>query len=95
MNLFSIYATDVANSLEKRKLARPAHVARLQQLDQQGRLELAGPFPSEDGFSGSLIVAAFDDLAAAQAWANADPYIEAGVYQGVEIKAFKKVLPDA
>ncbi len=97
---YSIICEDTENSLEKRLAARPAHLARLQQLKHEGRLLLAGPNPaidSEDpgaaGFSGSLIVAQFDSEQEATAWADADPYIEAGVYARVTIKPFKKVLP--
>jgi uncharacterized protein YciI len=101
MNLFyAIEGIDVADSLEKRLGARPAHLARLNQLKEEGRLLLAGPYPAIDspdpgpaGFSGSLIVAAFDSLEAAQTWANADPYVAAGVYAQVSVKPFKKVLP--
>lgn len=98
--LYAIIASDVANSLEKRLAARPAHIERLQQLKAQGRVVLAGPHPVIDsndpgqaGFSGSLIVAEFDSLSAAQAWADADPYIAAGVYDQVVVKPFKQVLP--
>ena len=98
--LYAIIAKDVENSLEKRKSARPAHIERLNQLKQEGRLELAGPFPAIDstepgpaGFSGSLIVANFDSLTAAQNWADQDPYIEAGVYEYVAVQPFKKTLP--
>jgi uncharacterized protein YciI len=98
--LYAIIASDVANSLEKRLAARPAHIERLQQLKAEGRVVLAGPHPAIDsndpgeaGFSGSLIVAEFDSLAAAQAWADADPYIAAGVYDKVTVKPFKQVLP--
>ncbi|WP_079229215.1 YciI family protein [Pseudomonas putida] len=98
--LYAIIASDVANSLEKRLAARPAHIERLQQLKAEGRVVLAGPHPAIDsndpgeaGFSGSLIVAEFDSLAAAQAWADADPYIAAGVYEKVIVKPFKQVLP--
>ncbi|WP_426811005.1 YciI family protein [Pseudomonas sp. WOUb67] len=98
--LYAIIASDVANSLEKRLAARPAHIERLQQLKAQGRVVLAGPHPAIDsndpgeaGFSGSLIVAEFESLAAAQAWAEADPYIAAGVYDNVIVKPFKQVLP--
>lgn len=97
--LFAIIGHDVDNSLAKRLEARPAHLARLGVLEQQGRLHLAGPFPRPEtetapsGFSGSLIVADFDTLEAAQEWANADPYIEHGVYARVELFPFKKVLP--
>lgn len=98
--LYVINGTDVANSLEKRQTARPDHVARLEQLKNDGRLILAGPCPAIDsdnpgtaGFSGSIIVAEFDSLEVAQAWANADPYVSAGVYKSVSVKPFKKVLP--
>jgi uncharacterized protein len=93
--LFAIISDDVSDSLPLRMGARPAHIERLQLLQQQGRLTLAGPHPlvDEEGFSGSLVVAEFDDLASAQAWANADPYITAGVYAKVTVKPFKQVLP--
>ncbi|WP_414157529.1 YciI family protein [Pseudomonas sp. BNK-15] len=98
--LYAIIASDVANSLEKRLAARPAHIERLKQLQSEGRVVLAGPHPAIDsndpgeaGFSGSLIVAEFDSLSAAQAWADADPYIAAGVYEQVIVKPFKQVLP--
>lgn len=98
--LYAIIATDVANSLESRLATRPAHLERLQQLKDQGRLILAGPHPAIDsndpgpaGFSGSLIVAEFDSLGAAQIWADADPYRAAGVYASVVVKPFKLVLP--
>nr|WP_100549091.1 MULTISPECIES: YciI family protein [unclassified Pseudomonas] len=98
--LYAIIATDVENSLEKRLATRPAHLARLEQLKQEGRLLLAGPHPAIDsndpgpaGFSGSLVVAEFDSLEAAQQWADADPYRTAGVYANVLVKPFKKVLP--
>lgn len=97
---YAINATDSENSLEKRLKIRPDHVARLQVLKDEGRLLMAGPYPAIDaedpgaaGFSGSLIVAEFDSLEAAQTWADADPYTKAGVYQSVEVKPFKKVLP--
>ena len=97
---YAIVGQDVPESLGKRVSARPAHLDRLQALQQAGQLLLAGPFPAIDssdpgeaGFSGSLIVAEFDTLAAAQAWADADPYIAAGVYANVSVKPFKKVLP--
>ena len=101
MNLFyAIEGIDVADSLEKRLGARPAHLARLNQLKDEGRLLLAGPYPAIDspdpgpaGFSGSLIVAAFDNLEAAKTWADADPYVAAGIYARVSVKPFKKVLP--
>ena len=98
--LYAIIATDVANSLEARMAARPAHLERLNQLKTEGRLILAGPHPAIDsndpgaaGFSGSLVVAVFDSLIAAQAWADADPYVAAGVYANVLVKPFKLVLP--
>ncbi|ABM02892.1 YCII-related protein [Psychromonas ingrahamii 37] len=98
--LYVIFSQDVENSLSLRQQARPAHLARLQQLNEQGRLIVAGPMPaidSEDpadaGFTGSTIIAEFDSLAAAQNWANADPYMDAGVYKKVIVKPFKKVLP--
>jgi uncharacterized protein YciI len=98
--LFAILSTDVENSLEKRLSVRPAHVARLDLLQAEGRLVLAGPHPaieSDDpgpaGFSGSLIVAEFDSLASARAWADADPYVGAGVYSQVLVKPFKQVRP--
>jgi uncharacterized protein len=97
---YAIISQDVENSLEKRLSVRPAHIERLQALKNEGRLLIAGPHPaidSEDpgnaGFTGSLVVAEFDSLTAAQAWADADPYIAAGVYQDVMVKPFKKVLP--
>jgi uncharacterized protein YciI len=99
---FAIIGTDVADSLEKRKSARPAHIARLQDLLDQGRLLVAGAFPaieSEDpgpaGFTGSLILAEFPSQADAETWAGADPYIAAGVYADVSIKPFRKALPQA
>ncbi len=98
--LYAIHGTDVPGSLPRRLAARPAHLARLKTLQDEGRLVLAGPFPAVDsndpgpaGFSGSLIVAEFDSLDAARAWADADPYVAAGVYAGVEVKPFRKVLP--
>ena len=98
--LYAIMGQDVNDSTEKRLSVRPQHLARLDELKQQGRLLLAGPHPcidSEDpgpaGFSGSLIVAEFDSLDAAQHWAQADPYVDAGVFAEVIVKPFKKVLP--
>ena len=98
--LYAIIAEDTANSLEKRLAARPVHVERLQALQAEGRLVLAGPYPAIDsddpgpaGFSGSLIVAEFDSQQEAQTWADADPYVAAGVYARVTIKPFKKVFP--
>lgn len=99
-NWYAIIGQDVSNSLTLRQSARPAHLARLHSLQQEGRLLLAGPFPAIDsidpgpaGFSGSLIVAEFPTLADAQIWADADPYVVAGVYATVTVKPFKKVLP--
>jgi uncharacterized protein YciI len=98
--LYVIIGEDVENSLAQRLAARPAHVERLLALRDAGRLFVAGPNPaidSEDpgeaGFSGSVIIAEFDSLEAAQSWAEADPYKAAGVYQHVTVKPFKKVLP--
>jgi len=98
--LYSISSQDVENSLEKSLSVRPAHIERLQKLKEHGRLILAGPHPAIDnndpgpaGFTGSLIVAEFDSLQAAQTWADNDPYIKAGVYDSVIVKPFKKVLP--
>jgi len=98
--LYAIISEDVEDSLEKRLSVRPAHVERLQQLKVEGRLILAGPHPAIDnedpgtnGFTGSLIVAEFESLEAAQLWADADPYIGAGVYKQITVKPFKKVLP--
>ncbi len=97
---YAIIGQDVPDSLNKRIAARPAHVARLQELQGQGRLLLAGPFPAVDamepgaaGFSGSLIVAEFASLAAAQDWANADPYVAAGVHAQVRVQPFRKTFP--
>ena len=98
--LYAISAQDIENSLLKRMEARPSHIARLIELKDQGRLILAGPHPSIDvsepgeaGFSGSLIVADFDDLQQAREWEDADPYVAAGVYSNVVVKPFNKVLP--
>ncbi len=98
--LFAIISTDVPDSLNKRLLVRPDHLKRLQQLQDQGRLVLAGPHPaiesndpSTAGFTGSLVVAEFESLEIAQQWANADPYNHAGVYASVIVKPFKKVFP--
>ncbi len=97
---YVINGTDVENSGAARASARPAHLARLEALKNEGRLLLAGPYPCIDsadpgpaGFSGSLIVAEFETLADAQAWAQADPYVDAGVYAEVSVKPFRKVLP--
>jgi len=97
---YAIIANDVADSLERRKQARAAHLERLEALKSEGRLLMAGPFPAEEttepgeaGFTGSLVVAEFESLTAAQAWADADPYVEAGVYEKVTVRPFKPVLP--
>jgi len=97
---YVIYASDRENSLEARKLARPAHLERVRKLMGQGRLLVAGPMPAIDsadpgpaGFSGSTIIAEFDSLADAQQWAATDPYLEAGVYANVDIRPFIKALP--
>jgi len=97
---YAVISEDVPDSLAKRLAARPAHVARLEQLKQEGRLLLAGPHPAIDaqdpgpaGFTGSLVVAEFASLADAQSWADADPYVAAGVYARVVIKPFRKTLP--
>ena len=96
---YAILSEDIENSLEKRQSVRPAHLDRLNQLADQQRLMLAGPHPSIDspdpgdaGFTGSLVIAEFDSLEQAQAWADADPYVAAGVYQKVTVKPFKRVL---
>jgi len=98
--LYAIISQDVEDSLDKRLQARPAHLERLTALQNEGRLILAGPHPaidSEDpgpaGFSGSLVVAEFPSLDEAQDWADADPYMAAGVYAQVTVKPFKKVFP--
>jgi uncharacterized protein YciI len=98
--LYVIFSKDIENSLPLRLEARPAHIARLNELNAQGRLFVAGPMPAIDseepgkeGFTGSTVIAEFDSLAEAQRWADADPYIEAGVYSSVIVKPFKKVLP--
>ena len=98
--LYAIISEDVDDSLEKRMSARPAHIKRLQELQDEGRLVLAGPHlavdsdnPGNSGFTGSLVVAEFDNLQAAQQWADSDPYNEAGVYAKVTVKPFKKVFP--
>lgn len=98
--LYAIISEDVENSLDKRKGARPAHLERVEALKAAGRLVVAGPHPAVDnddpgdaGFTGSLIVAEFESLAAARAWADADPYVSAGVYANVVVKPFRQVLP--
>ncbi|MFT3756053.1 MAG: YciI family protein [Pseudoxanthomonas sp.] len=97
---YVIVARDAADSLPKRLATRPAHLARLQALLAQGRLLVAGACPAIDavdpgpaGFSGSVIIAEFESLEAAQAWAAADPFVEAGVYEQVEVRPFRKALP--
>ncbi|CAA0119362.1 Protein YciI [BD1-7 clade bacterium] len=98
--LYAIISQDIENSLPKRKLARPAHLARLEALKSEGRLVLAGPHPAVDsddpgdaGFTGSLVVAEFKSISEAKEWADTDPYSEAGVYASVIVKPFKHVLP--
>lgn len=97
---YAIIASDAPGSLQARLAARPAHLERLQQLQNAGRLLLAGPHPAVDandpgeaGFTGSLVVAEFASLEEARAWADADPYVSAGVYSQVVVKPFKRVLP--
>ena len=98
--LYAIVGEDRSDSLNDRLAARPAHVERLRALQDEGRLLLAGPCPAIDspdpgpaGFTGSLIIAEFASLEAAQAWADADPYVAAGVYVKVTVKPFKKTFP--
>lgn len=98
--LYAIISEDTTGSLAQRKIARPHHLARLEELKQQGRLVLAGPHPNIDcedpgeaGYSGSLVVAEFQSLEAAQRWADADPYLIDGVYASVTVKPFKRVFP--
>lgn len=98
--LYAILCEDVENSLPLRAEARPAHLARIQELVNEGRLLVAGPHPALDtdnpgdaGFTGSLIIAEFDSLEAATAWADSDPYVDAGVFSKVIVKPYKKVLP--
>lgn len=97
---YAIISEDIPNSLEKRKSARPAHLERLESLKQEGRLLIAGPHPAIDtnepgnaGFTGSLVIAEFNSLVDAQAWADNDPYVSSGVYSKVTVKPFKRVLP--
>ena len=97
---YAILSEDVADSLDKRASARPAHIARLKELADEGRLLVAGPHPAIDGmepgpagFTGSLVIAEFESLEAARAWADADPYVTAGAYANVTVKPFKRVLP--
>jgi len=98
--IYAVIAEDLPGTLEKRLAARSDHVERLQQLQDEGRLVLTGPHPAVDseepgsaGFTGSLVVAEFANLEQAQAWANSDPYVEAGVYGNVTVKPFRKVFP--
>ncbi|MEE9336536.1 MAG: YciI family protein [Methylococcaceae bacterium] len=98
--LYAILSEDVNDSLEKRKSARPAHLKRLDNLQDKGRLVLAGPHPAIDsdtpgeaGFTGSLIIAEFSDLQEAKSWADDDPYVTAGVYKHVVVKPFKQIYP--
>jgi len=98
--LYAILSEDIKDSLSNRQSARPAHLQRLQNLQDQGRLIIAGPHPAIDsntpadaGFTGSLVIAEFTDLAAAQSWADVDPYVAAGVYANVTVKPFKQVFP--
>ena len=97
---YAIIGHDTPDSLDKRKAARPAHVSRLQALQDEGRLLLAGPFPAVDaddpgvaGFTGSLIVAEFASLQAAREWADADPYVASGVFRQITVQPFRKVFP--
>lgn len=97
---YLIIARDHPDSLTRRLAARPDHLARLRELERYGRLKIAGPIPAVDsaepgaaGFSGSMLVAAFDSLAAAEAWAGDDPYVHAGVYRSVEVQPYLPVLP--
>ncbi|MBV7315036.1 YciI family protein [Shewanella sp. NIFS-20-20] len=97
---YMISAEDIPGTLDKRLATREQHLARLQQLNDEGRLLIAGPHPAIDsenpgdaGFTGSLVVAEFDSLASAKDWANADPYFAGGVYAEVIVKPYKKVLP--
>lgn len=97
---YAIQGHDTPESLPRRQQARPAHLARLEALRDAGRLLLAGPHPAIDaedpgpaGFTGSLVVAEFENLDAARAWADADPYVEAGVYARVDVRPFRQVLP--
>ena len=97
---YAIISEDIPDSLALRKQSRPAHLARLEDLKNQGRLLVAGPHPAIDspepgdsGFTGSLVIAEFESLEQAQAWADADPYVDAGVYKKVKVKPYKVALP--
>lgn len=97
---YAIISEDVEHSLELRKSARSAHLQRLNDLKDAGRLLLAGPHPAVDsedpgsaGFTGSLVIADFESLTQAKDWADTDPYVEAGVYRSVQVKPFKQTLP--
>lgn len=98
--LYVLIGTDVPDSLERRRAARPAHLARLKALVEEGRLFAAGPTPAIDspdpgpaGYSGSIVIIDFPSLEEARAWADADPYVAAGVYASVEVRPYVKVLP--
>ena len=98
---YAILGRDIDDSLERRGTARPEHLERLRTLQQEGRLLTAGPFPAIDGedpgeagFNGSLVIAEFESLAAATEWAQADPYVSAGVFQDIDVRPYKKVLPE-
>jgi uncharacterized protein len=98
--LYAIISRDVEESLPRRRGARTAHIARLEALRREGRLVIAGPHPAidcedpgEEGFTGSLVIAEFGSLDEARGWAQADPYVEAGVYAEVTVKPFRRVLP--
>ena len=98
--LYAIISEDIPDSLPLRMSVRPKHIERLEQLRDEGRLIIAGPHPAidsdnpgENGFTGSLIVAEFNSLETAKKWADADPYVAAGVYANVKVKPFKHVLP--
>lgn len=96
MPLFAIIGHDVADSTAQRKLSRPEHVARLKELESQGRLVIAGPTPithGQEAMSGSVVIAEFADLQAVQAWADDEPYLRDGVYSHVDIKPFIQALP--
>jgi uncharacterized protein YciI len=98
--LYAVIGRDAPDSLQRRLAARPAHLARIVELQNEGRLIVAGPFPAIDspdpgpaGYHGSLIIAEFGSLADAEQWAQADPYVEAGVFASVSVEPFKKTLP--